>query len=174
MNASIVRRAALAVSAFAFIVSVVSMPSTAAASSAGMEPAPAPKTPAPYIIYPPDVQVISLGIFHHDGANNDSYFFKVRNIGQGPAKKLKIKEEAEIRKQSDHSYVKTDTFTFIHQGSLNPGGEFMVEVQCPIKPYEYCDFGRIEVQLIEQVVLDSNPNNNMVTTYDNIMGKPTL
>jgi hypothetical protein len=177
MNGSIARRVALAASAFAFVISVISSPASALAANTQDRP-PAPRTPtpspAPYIIYPPDIQVVSLGVFHHQGPANDSYFFKVRNIGQGPAKKLKLKEEAEIRLQKDHSYVKTYTFDYVHVGSLNPGGEFMVEVSCPIQPHQYCNFGTLEIELLEQIVLDSNPNNNIVTNNDNIMGKPTL
>jgi hypothetical protein len=168
---TIARRAALAVSALAFVVSVASAPVSAFAASNQDRP-PTPKTPTPYIIYPPDVQVISLGTVHH-ADTADGYMFKVRNVGQGPAKKVVLHKETTVRKQSDDSFINKDKFDFTHPTPMNPGDEFMVEVSCSAHGPQYCDYGRLVVT-VEQIVQDTNNNNNSYTNETDVYSKPQL
>ena len=172
MNGSLARRAALALSAFAFVVSAVSMPATASASV--QDQPPARTTPAPLILYPPDIQVTSLGIIKHDHTwSNDGYLFRVKNIGQGPAKKLKMTKQAIIRNESTDAFLREDRFDYVHEPPLNPGHDFLVEVSCTAHGPEYCDLAYVGV-VVDQVVKDSNVLNNTALNYDNISGLKQL
>lgn len=171
MNELIARRAALALSAFAFVVSVASAPVSAFASN-DQGPPPAPKTPTPYTIYPPDIQVTSLGLIHH-ADTPDGYLFRVKNIGQGPAKTVTLYEETKIYKRVGNAFIKKDTFQFVHPSPVNPGGEFLVEVSCHAHGPEYCDYGSLGV-VVTNVVPDSNVANNYAKDTEDSNGKPTL
>jgi hypothetical protein len=169
MNGSLARRIALAVSAFAFVLSIVGGPVNAFASNDQGQP-PAPKTPT--ILYAPDIQVTSLGTVRHD-ATPDGYLFRVKNIGQGPAIKVDLYKTTKIYKRSGNVFIKTDTFTFTHLTPVNPGESFLVEVSCNARGPEYCDFGSLGV-VVDQVVADSNVGNNYAINNDDSNGKPTL
>jgi hypothetical protein len=173
MNGSIARRAALALSAFAFVVSVISMPSNAAAAPANDGQPPAKTTPSPLILYPPDLQVTSLGTVHH-AATPDGYLFEVENIGQGPANKVDLYKQTKIYKRVGNLFIKTDTFKYTHQTPLNPGQSFKVEVSCNARGPEYCDFGSLGVVVVNPVVQDSDVSNNYAIDNDDILGKPQL
>jgi hypothetical protein len=126
-HASLARRIALAVSAVAFVASVVSMPGIASADG---QP-PAETTPGPTNPNPPDIKVTSLGIVHHNhDVSNDGYLFLVENKGAGPANKLQIVKDATIRNESTDAFLRQDLLQFTHQTPLNPGQSFMVEVSC--------------------------------------------
>jgi hypothetical protein len=170
MNGSIARRAAIAVSAFAFVVATVTMPATASAN--GQEPPPAPRTPTPMTIYQPDIQVTSLGIITHaDGTK--SYSFEVKNVGQGPAKKMQIVKDTTIRNESTHVFLRQDLQQYTYSTPLNGGQKFVVNVHCGAHGPEYCDFGHVGV-MVDQVVKDSNGSNNYAVNNDNIKGLKQL
>src|SRR5215212_9449190 len=164
MNGSIARRAVLAISAFAFVVSVVSMPGIVSADN-GQGLPPAKTTPTAYTIYPPDVQVTAKGMIHH-ADTPDGYLFEVENIGQGPANKIDLYKETKIYKRVGNLFIKKDTFKYTHQTPLNPGEKFLVEVSCNARGPEYCDYVSLGVVLVNPVAQDSNIANNYAKNTD--------
>jgi hypothetical protein len=168
---SVARRAALALSALAFIASVIS---TSGIASADDGRPPARTTPSPMNLYQPDIKVTSLGIIKHNHMwSNDGYLFLVENVGQGPATNLKMTKDTVIKNESTHLFLREEHFKYAHQTPLNPGQKFMVEVSCTAHGPEYCDLGYVGV-IVDQVVKDSNTNNNSLTNYDNISGLKQL
>jgi hypothetical protein len=170
MNGTIARRVALALSAFAFVVSVVSLPSSVAAAPANDGQPPAKETPT--LLYPPNMQVTSLGMVHH-ASTPDGYLFRVKNIGQGPAIKVDTYKTTKIYRRYDHAFIKTDSFKFTHPSPVNAGEEFLVEVSCNARGPEYCDFGSLGV-VVSQGLQDSDVSNNYAIDNDDSNGKPSL